>query len=177
MRISLLAFVAVLTGCGVAAAPQPLSPPVEQSANVAIAPAGGTVTFPSVGGFGGTFVYSANNATAGMATATITTIDGTAASLIPGQLPPGKMLAAFEFELNQSVTFIDWYRLLTTITIPSSITPGGHTFSEYGYDLKNAVAEGSNPGIINGWTISFAPGPGPVTLLANHTYLLVLSMQ
>jgi hypothetical protein len=39
------------------------------------------------------------------------------------------------------------------------------------------VGEGSNPGTLNGNTISFAPGPGPVTLLANHKYLIVLTMQ
>jgi hypothetical protein len=177
MRASLLALVAVLAGCGAAAAPHATSPPLEQSANVAIAPSGGTVTFPNVGEYSGTFVYSANNAVAGAVTAAITTIDGPAANLVPGQLPPGEMLAAFEFELNQNVTFVDWYRLLTTITIPSSIASGSDTFSEYGFDLTKAVGEGSNPGAISGRTISFAPGPGPVTLLANHTYLIVLTMQ
>jgi hypothetical protein len=177
MRAFLLSLVVVLAGCGAAAAPQPApqpAPPLEQSANAAIDPSGGTVTFPNVAGFGGTFVYSANDAPAGAA-ASITTIEAPAASMVPGPAPPGEMPAAFEFELNQDVTFVDWYRLLTTITVPSSLASSGHVFSEYGYDLTVGVGEGSNPGVINGNTISFAPGPGPVKLLANHKYLLVLS--
>jgi hypothetical protein len=177
MRAALLALVAVLAGCGADAAPPQSSPPREQSANVAIAPAGGIVTFPNVGGYDGTFLYSANNAIAGVATASITTIVAPPISLVPGPAPPGEMLVAFEFELNQDVTFIDWYRLLTTITIPSSIATSGRTFSEYGYDLTNAVGEGFTPGTLNGKTISFAPSSGPVTLLANHTYLIVQTMQ
>jgi hypothetical protein len=176
MRASLLALVVVLAGCGAAAAPQAVFPPIEQSATVDVAPSGGTVTFPNVAGFSGTFLYSANDAPAGV-TASITTIDAPAVSIVPGPTPPGNLPAAYEFELNQTVTFVDWYRLLTTITVPSSIASSGHTFREYGYDLTNAVGEGYNPGTINGNTISFAPGPGPVKLLANHKYLLVLSVQ
>lgn len=175
MRAFLLSLVVVLAGCGAAAAPQP-APPLEQSANAAIDPSGGTVTFPNVADFGGTFVYSANDAPADAA-ASITTIEAPAATIVPGSTPPGEMPAAFEFELNQDVTFVDWNRLLTTITVPSSLASSGHAFSEYGYDLTIGVGEGSNPGIINGNTISFAPGPGPVKLLANHKYLLVLSVQ
>ncbi len=132
--------------------------------------------FPSVGGYGGTFAYSSNNAVSGNV-ATINTIGAPSASLMPGQPPPGKVLVAFELTLNQSVTFASWYRLLTTITVPTSVVTAGHTFSEYGYDLTNSVGEGYNPGNINGTTISFSPGLGPVTLLANHSYLTILAMQ
>lgn len=141
-----------------------------------LSPSGGTVVFPSIGGYGGTFVYSSNNAVPG-ASASISTISAPSASLVPAPPPSGTMLVAFELTLNQSVTFTSWYRMLTTITVPASVATSGHPFSEYGYDLTSQVGEGSNPGTLNGATITFAPGFGPVTLLANHTYLIVLAME
>ena len=109
--------------------------------------------------------------------ANVTTIDSPSPSLVPGQAPSGTMLAAFEFTLNQSVTFVDWNELLSAVTIPSSVSTNGHTFDAYGYDLTLSVAEGYNLGTVSGTTISFGSGLGPVGLLANHTYLIVLMMQ
>jgi len=87
------------------------------------------------------------------------------------------MLVAFEFTLDRSVKFADWFFLLTTITIPSSLATNGHTFDEYGYDLTQGVGGGYNIGTVQGTMISFGQGLGPVTLLGNHTYLVVLTMR
>lgn len=143
---------------------------------MAISALGGALRFPSVAGYGGTFVYSANNASSA-ATATIVTVDQPGASLIPGQTPPGTELVGFELTLNENVTFTNWYRMLTTIVIPSAPSPDGGTFSEYVYDVTAGIAEGSNPGTLSGTTISFGIGLGPVTLLANHTYLIILTSK
>lgn len=174
-RVFSIVLLTALAACG-GAAPPTASTPAPRSANVAISASGGTVNFPDVAGYGGTFVYSSNDASSAAA-ATVVTIDKPGVSLIPGQAPPGTVLAGFEFMLNQSVTFTNWYRLLTTITIPSATAANGRTFSEYGYDVTAGVAEGYNPGTVSGTTISFGAGFGPVTLLANHTYLIILTAQ
>ena len=134
------------------------------------------MNFPNIDGYGGTFVYSSNNAT-GTTNATAVTIVKPSASLVPGQAPPGKMLVAFELTLNQNVTFADWYSLLTTITIPADVSTSGRALNEYGYDLTAGVAEGYNLGTVNGSTISFGGGLGPVTLLGSDTQLVVLAIQ
>ncbi len=95
---------------------------------------------------------------------------------LPGPPPPGTSLAYFEFTLSHSVTFAHWYRLLTSIVIPPTVPTSGHSFDEYGYDLTNGTQLGSNPGTVNGTSITFAPGFGPVTL-TDDTYLYVLMMR
>jgi hypothetical protein len=128
------------------------------------------LSFPQGGGYGGTFVYSTNNA-AGI-TATLTTLPPPTVS----NPPPGTELAAFELKLSASVTFAAWYSLLTSITIPPAVPTAGHSFGEYGYDLTTGVAEGWNPGTVAGTSITFEPGLGPVTL-TDHTYLMILVMN
>ena len=174
-----LALAIVLPGCGGNATPQPsTSNPLAGyvSLSVPLSSSGGSIVFPSTFGYGGSFVYSANDAAVGT-TARIAVINAPSANLLPGQAPSGNLLVAFELTLGQSVTFAKWYRLLTTITIPPSVSTAGRAFSEYGYDVTKGVAEGSNPGTVNGTTSLFNPGLGPVMLLANHTYLIVLAMQ
>ncbi len=140
------------------------------SANAAINPAGGSISFPVAGGYGGTFVYSANDAPPNTSAALLTT---TRRVGIPGPQPPGAILVSFEFTLSQSVKFADWHELLTTITIPATIPTSGRSLYEYGYDLTKGIGIGINPGTVSGTSIVFRSGGGPVTLTAD-TYLLVL---
>jgi hypothetical protein len=175
MPLSALLCVAV-TACGGGTPSAPQSPPAPLSQTVAINQNGGTATFPAVAGYSATFVYSSNNAPPGT-NATITTFAAPSASLIPTQPPSGTLLAAFEFSLNNSVTFSQWNRMPTAITIPASAASTMHSYSAYGYDLTTGVAEGYNPGTLSANTITFTPGLGPVTLLGGHTYLMVLAEQ
>ena len=92
-------------------------------------------------------------------------------------LPPGTMLIAYELTLSQDVTFTVWNGFLSSVVLAQALQPSGHTFSDYGYDLTLAVAEGSDPGTLSGSTVTFPAGRFAVTLRANHTYLMVLAMQ
>ncbi len=91
--------------------------------------------------------------------------------------PPGTMLIAYEITLNNDVTFTVWNGFLSSVVLPQSLQPSGHTFSDYGYDLTVGVASGSDPGTVMGSTVIFPAGRFAVTLLAKHTYLMVLGMQ
>jgi hypothetical protein len=173
--VVMCAIFVALAGCGGPPAPEgPSNSAASASATAAIDPAGGTLQFPMAAGYGGSFVYSANDAS-GVVTVALTTTTAPVAGLA-GPAPAGTTLVSFEFTLSKSVTFAKWYRLLTTITIPASIPTAGHTFAEYGYDLTTGNGTGSNPGVVNGTTITFSPGLGPVTLL-DHRFVMTLVMN
>jgi hypothetical protein len=136
-----------------------------------IEPGGGTFDFPGVGGYIAHFTYTENSATAIVgvnSSATLGALPG-----LPPPAPAGTPLVSFTFALASSVTFVNWNRIPSEITIPSSLSTAGHTFAVYGYDLTTGVAMGNNPGIVNGTTITFSPGVGPVTLTTD-TYAYVL---
>ncbi len=154
----------------------PSTAPVTVSASTTLQQTGGTLTYPAAGGYTATFSYSSNNAAAGIG-ATVTTITNPPASLVTMGPPPGAMLIAFELTLDKDVTFTTWNGFLSSVLLPPSIQPSGHTLSDYGYDLNLGVASGSDPGTVSGSTVSFPAGRLPVTLRANHTYLMVLTMQ
>ncbi len=172
-----LVLVATAAGCGSSSqSPQgvvvPTPAPASATASAAIAPGGGTITWPVAGGYGGAFIYSANNATASVPVTLSTSTYPV--SQLTSQSVPGTPLASFELTLPQSVTFANWQGLLTSITIPPTLSTAGHTFDEYGFDLTANVASGYNPGTVVGTTIDFSVSATSVTL-ANHTYLLVLT--
>jgi len=164
-----------VASCAPSAAPS-IGAPVRVSANAALQPAGATLTYPDSGGYTATFVYGSNNAPSGTV-ATITTITNPPASLIPMDRPPGTMLIAYELTLNEDVRFTVWNGFLSSVTLPQSIRPSGRSFADYGFDLTLGVASGSDPGTVSGSIVSFPAGRLPVTLVANHTYLMVLVMQ
>jgi hypothetical protein len=164
-----------LASCAASAAP-PASPSVSTSASVTLQPTGGTLTYPAGGGYTATFAYSSNNASSGVV-ATVTTITNPPSSLVPMDPPAGTTLIAYELTLNSDVTFTIWNGFLSSVVLPQSIQPAGHTFSDYGYDLTLGVASGSDPGTVSGSTVTFPAGRLSVTLRANHTYLMVLAMQ
>jgi hypothetical protein len=161
--------VLTLSGCGGSSVEAPR--PVTVSSAAMIEPAGGVVQFPTADGYGGSFVYSSNDAS-GATTARIATTTATVPNR-PGPPPPGTILASFEFQLTANVTFSKWYSLLTTISVPSTLPTAGRTFAEYGYDLTARTQLGWNPGVANGTTIEFPMGLGPVTLTTHH-YLYTL---
>ena len=164
-----------IASCAPGASP-PSDTSVTVSASATLEPAGGTLTYPAGGGYTASFAYGANNAPAGTI-ANVTAITNPPASIVPMDPPSGTMLVAYELTLNQAVTFTVWNGFISSVTLPQSIQPSGHTFSDYGYDLTLGVASGSDPGTVNGSVVSFPAGRPPVTLLANHTYLMVLAMQ
>lgn len=177
-RVLLVATLAALAGCGSALRPAPSYDtylPTLNTITAPVNPSGETFAFPSAGGYSGTFIYSASNA-AESTSMTATTLAGPQANLVPaGQMSPGTMLVAFEFTLNANVTFSNWKRLLTTITIPSSVLTAGDMFNGYGYDRTANIGE--SPGVVTGTSINLGSGLGPVTLFGGHTYLSVLTEQ
>jgi hypothetical protein len=166
----------LISGCG-GAPPIPTVASATVSRVGTIQPAGGVLSFPAAGGYGGTFVYSSNTASVPVS-ATMTT-SAEPAGTLPLPAPPGTVLAAYTLTLSQTVTFTAWHSLLSTITLPSSVSMVSHTFSEYGYDVTptGVIGMGSNPGTMNSQSISFGDGIGDVTLEGNHTYLIVLVMK
>jgi hypothetical protein len=166
-----------LSACGGSAveAQRPVSAaPVSASTVATIEPSGGTLQFPLADGYGGSFVYSSNDAPVAT-TAELTTTTATVPNR-PGPPPPGTILVSFEFQLTNSVRFSKWNSLLTTISLPSTVPTAGHAFAEYGYDLTAQTQLGWNPGVINGTTIAFQTGLLPVTL-TTHRYLYTLITQ
>jgi hypothetical protein len=164
--------VAMCAGC----APGAFAPPKSTaavSATATVQATGGTITYPGGGGFTTSFAYSANNAPSGT-TATVTTITNPQVSLVPMDPPPGAMLIAYELTLNNDVKFNVWNGFLSSVVLPQAFQQPGNTFADYGYDLPVGVASGSDPGTVSGSTVSFPAGRFPVTLRANHTYLMVL---
>jgi hypothetical protein len=161
-----------LSACGGSAVEAPR--PASASTVATIQPSGGILQFPSADGYGGSFVYSSNDApvatTAHLATTTATVPNR------PGPPPPGTVLVSFEFQLTNSVRFSKWNSLLTTISVPSTVPTAGHAFAEYGYDLTAQTQLGWNAGVINGTTIAFPTGLLPVTL-TTHRYLYMLTTQ
>jgi hypothetical protein len=149
---------------------------VTTSVSTTLQATGGTLTYPAGGGYTATFAYGSNNAASGVV-ATVTTIANAPASLIPMDPPRGTMLIAYELLLNQNVTFTVWNGFISSVVLPQSIQPSGHAFSDYGYDLALDVASGSDLGTVSGSIVTFPAGRFAVTLLANHTYLMVLAMQ
>ena len=163
-----------LTGCGASGPPDTASGSATASGTATINPRGATLNFPSVDGYGASFVYSANDAPAG--TIATSTLSNSLDTSLPSLPPKGTELVNATLTLSQTVTFTNWYRLPTTITLPASIETQGHSFAAYGYDLTAGVEEGWNPGTVTGRTIAFGAGLGPVTL-KNHTYLYILTMR
>ena len=161
-----------LSACGGSAVEAPR--PVSASMVAAIEPSGGTVQFPLADGYGGSFVYSSNDAPVAT-TAKLTTTTASVPNR-PGPPPPGTILVSFEFQLTNRVRFSKWNSLLTTISVPSTVPTSGHAFAEYGYDLTTRTQLGWNPGVINGTTIAFPTGLLPVTL-TTHRYLYALVTQ
>jgi hypothetical protein len=109
-----------LSACGrlVVEATRPLS----ASTVATIEPSGGTLQFPLADGYGGSFVYSSNDAP--VATTAELTTTTAAVPNRPGPPPPGTILASFEFQLTNSVRFSKWNSLLTTIRLPSTVADG-----------------------------------------------------
>jgi hypothetical protein len=161
-----------LSACGGSAVEAPR--PASASTVATIEPSGGTLQFPLADGYGGSFVYSANDARVATS-AQLTTTTATVPNR-PGPPPPGTILVSFEFHLTNSVRFSKWNSLLTTISLPSTVPTAGNTFAEYGYDLTAQTQLGWNPGVISGTTIAFPTGLLPVTL-TTHRYLYTLVTQ
>jgi hypothetical protein len=165
-----------LGGCG-SRLPGPQSPAaVGTSALTALlAPGGGSLAYPSIDGYSANFYYSTNTAVPNTSVALVTSTERVAN--VPGGIaPPGAILVAFTFKLNQSVTFGQWYRNPTTVSIPAAAATGRGQFALYGYDETTGIGIGWNPGTQVGTSITFSRGLGPVTLDA-HMYLFLLTLQ
>lgn len=178
LRLGLL--VAVLcasAGCSAAAAPWVRAgESLTVTARATLQPAAATLVYPAGGGYTATFAYGANDAPSGT-TAAVTTIVNPPPNLAPMDAPPGTALVAYELTLDNNVKFNVWNGFISSIVLPQSIRTSGRWFSDYGYDLTLGVAGGSDPGTVNGSTISFPAGRFPVTLEAGHTYLMIVAMQ
>lgn len=142
-------------------------------AQLSLNPSGGTFSYPAADGYAATLVYGSSNAPAGTI-AKLQTIPNFALSLLPAQAPPGMVRMAYELTLTSDVTFAKWNGLLSSVSIPSSLT-AGTSFADYAYDLSAAVALGFDPGTVSGATVSFPAGRPSTTLLARHTYLMRLT--
>lgn len=176
--ITALSFLLLTAGCASASATPAFEPATSTSVSstATLQSTGATLVYPAGGGYTASMIYSANNAPAGT-TVTVTTITNPPESLAPMDPPPGRALIAYEITATQNVTFSVWNGFITSISLPPSIDPNGHTFSDYGYDLTLGIASGSDPGTVSGSTISFPTGRPPSHFLANHTYLMIVAMQ
>ena len=172
-----LAGILMLFGCGTSSpAVSPTAAAFESAAFMKpLALDGGSLAYPLAGGYSAIFQYSANNAGPETSVGLVTTTKPVA-NVPGGVAPPGIFLVAFTFTLNQSVTFSQWQRNPTTVSIPVAAAARKGQYAIYGYDETLGMGIGSNPGSMNGTSITFSPGFGPVTLDA-HTYLFLLTVR
>jgi len=142
------------------------------STNATINPAGGLVTL-STGGFGGTFVYPANNA--GASAGLGFTIETVAPSNIPQPGPTGTPFLYFEVRMNPSVQF-DSGLVVSPVTVPSSVQTVGVNFAETIYDATVGSQLGPTlTGTVNGQQITFSPTSGVLMATAFDDYQFIIS--
>lgn len=171
LAAGVLAALVLLAGCKHPA--KVPAPAKTVAAYASIDSAGGSLVFPVLGGYTAAFVYGPNNAYG--ARAALTASMGLPAHL-PGGPPSATPIVAYTIELDRSTTFAAWHHFISTFSLPVKEVTTGHVFRDYAYDLTQKSSLGYDAGtIVDSQTVTFEGPAAPVTFLAGHKYLLVVT--